>query len=177
MTLQQSLSQAVSALAANPLLREQAQRDAELLLLDVVGIDRATLLAHPQRELTEEQAGRYKAAIARRLKNEPVQYITGRQEFFGLDLKVTPATLIPRPETEHLVEAVLERMPRSEAITILDIGTGTGAIAIALAAHLPLAEIVATDISGEALRVAEWNAHAHKLGERIRFIQSDLLGG
>lgn len=177
MTLRESLTEAAAGLAANPLLREQAQRDAEALLLDTLKVDRATLLAHPQRELTDEQAARYKAAIGRRLKNEPVQYITGHQEFFGLDFKVTTATLIPRPETEHLVEAVLERLRRSGRTKILDVGTGTGAIAIALAAHLPQAEIAATDISGEALRVAESNAQDHRLAERIRFVSSDLLEG
>jgi release factor glutamine methyltransferase len=104
-----------------------------------------------------------------------VQYITGQQEFYGLTLKVTPAVLIPRPETEHLVEAVLKLLPPNTPLTIADIGTGSGAIAIALAAHLPQAAITALDISPEALEIATTNARAHNLTNRIRFLQSDLL--
>lgn len=147
------------------------------MLLHVLKLDRATLLAYPTRPLTEEQTVLYEDMIARRLRHEPVQYITGQQEFFGLPLKVTPATLIPRPETEHLVEAVLERLPADRPVRILDIGTGTGAIALALAAHLPLAEVTAVDISAEALEVARENAASHHLEARVRFLLSDLLTG
>jgi release factor glutamine methyltransferase len=177
MTFRQSLTNAAATLATNPHLREQAHRDAELLLLHTLQIDRATLLAHPSRSLTPEQLSAYQVAIERRLKNEPVQYITGQQEFFGLNLKVTPATLIPRPETEHLVEAVLHRLPRNQSLNVLDIGTGTGAIAIALAIHLPQAQITAIDISAEALDIARENARAHNVVSRTRFLQSDLLSG
>jgi release factor glutamine methyltransferase len=177
MTFRQSLINAAATLATNPHLREQAHRDAELLLLHTLQIDRATLLAHPSRSLTPEQLSAYQVAIERRLKNEPVQYITGQQEFFGLNLKVTPATLIPRPETEHLVEAVLHRLPRNQSLNVLDIGTGTGAIAIALAIHLPQAQITAIDISAEALDIARENARAHNVVSRTRFLQSDLLSG
>ena len=104
-----------------------------------------------------------------------MQYIVGQQEFYGLSLKVTPAVLIPRPETEHLVEAALKLLPANKPLRIVDIGTGSGAIAIALAAHLPQAAITAVDISPEALAVAASNARKHDLANRIRFLQSDLL--
>jgi release factor glutamine methyltransferase len=177
MTLRQALTLATDQLAANPHLRDHAHRDAELLLLLVLRFDRATLLAYPNRVLTSQQDVLYQAAIIRRLKNEPIQYITGQQEFFGLQLKVTPATLIPRPETEHLVEAVLERVPHDREIDILDVGTGTGAIALALAAHLPQARITAIDLSAEALEVARENAATYGLTSRVRLLLSDLLIG
>lgn len=175
MTLRQALTQASNQISANPDLRADAQRDAELLLLHVLHIDRATLLAHPDRMLTAEQLAAYQAVIQRRLGSEPIQYITGEQEFFGLLLKVTPATLIPRPETEHLVEAVLERVPHDRQIDILDVGTGTGAIALALAANLPQARLTAVDLSAAALAVARENASTHYLDRHIRFFWSDLL--
>lgn len=177
MTLRQALTFATDQLAANPHLRDHAHRDAELLLLHVLELDRAVLLAYPTRALTDQQLGRYQATIVRRLTNEPIQYITGQQEFFGLALKVTPATLIPRPETEHLVEAVLHSLPVNEPLRILDVGTGTGAIALALAAHLPLAQVTAVDLSTEALEVARDNATTHHLEGRVDFLLSDLLDG
>lgn len=175
MTLRQALTEAAATLATDAHLYDYARRDAELLLLHVLQIDRATLLAHPDRNLTSGQLAAYDTAIARRLDHEPIQYITGQQEFFGLQLKVTPGTLIPRPETEHLVEAVLDRLPHDRPLKILDIGTGTGAIALALAAHLPRAEITAIDLSPEALEVARENALTHHLANRIHFLKSDLL--
>jgi release factor glutamine methyltransferase len=177
MTSRQALTLATDQLAASPHLREHAHRDAELLLLHVLQLDRAALLAYPMRSLTEQQLAIYQAAIIRRLGHEPIQYITGQQEFFGLALKVTPATLIPRPETEHLVEAVLERLPTDRPLRLLDIGTGTGAIALALAAHLPHAQVTALDLSAEALEVARENATAHHLEARVDFLLSDLLTG
>lgn len=177
MTLRQALTLATDQLAANPSLGDHAHRDAELLLLHVLKLDRATLLAYPTRSLTEEQVALYEGAVARRLRHEPVQYITEQQEFFGLPLKVTPATLIPRPETEHLVEAVLARLPADRSVRILDIGTGTGAIALALAAHLPLAQVTAVDLSAAALAVARENTATHHLEGRIELLVSDLLSG
>lgn len=125
--------------------------------------------------LTPAEAAGYGAAVKRRLTHEPIQYITGRQEFYGLDLHVTPAVLIPRPETELLVEAVLTEIDPNAAVHVADIGTGSGAIAIALAHHLPHAQLTATDISASALNVAAENAARHNLASRIRFIESDLL--
>jgi release factor glutamine methyltransferase len=175
MTLSQALTEATAQLAASEHLRDQARRDAELLLLHALQIPRITLLAHPARELTAEQQAVYANKIRRRLNHEPIQYITGQQEFYGLLLKVTPAVLIPRPETELLVEAVLNRLPANQPLKIVDIGTGSGAIAIALAFHLPHAEITALDISPEALAVAAANAREHSVAHRIHFLQSDLL--
>ncbi len=109
------------------------------------------------------------------MKNEPIQYITGEQEFYSLALRVTPAVLIPRPETEHLVESVLVELKTLRAPRILDVGTGSGAIAIALAQYLPEAHVTATDISTAALALAQENAARHQLTGRIQFAESDLL--
>ena len=113
----------------------------------VLGCDRAYLLTRPEMPLTAEQAALYEAWLARRARHEPVQYIVGEQEFFGLKFRVTPDVLIPRPETEHLVEAALARTDRDASLRIADIGTGSGAIAVALAHALPQARVTALDIS------------------------------
>jgi len=175
MTLRDALTTAAAELATDEHLRDTATRDAELLLLHTLQITCVTLIAHPSRELTRDEQTLYEMSIARRLQHEPIQYITGQQEFYGLMLRVTPAVLIPRPETEHLVEAVLHSFPTAQPLKIADIGTGSGAIAIALAAHLPQAEITALDLSTEALAIAEANAREHNLAHHIRFLTSDLL--
>jgi len=175
MTLREALTVAAAQFASDEHLRATAIRDAELLLLNILQIPRVTLIAHPDDELSANQRAAYEDCIARRLHHEPIQYITGQQEFYGLTLNVTPAVLIPRPETEHLVEAVLKRLPTNMPLRIADIGTGSGAIAIALAAHLPQAAITALEISAEALAIATANAREHKVADRIRFLQSDLL--
>jgi release factor glutamine methyltransferase len=175
MTLREALTVAAAQLANDEHLRATATRDAELLLLHILQIPRTTLIAHPGRELSATQRTAYEDSIARRLHHEPVQYITGQQEFYGLTLKVAPAVLIPRPETEHLVEAVLKLLPADQPLKIADIGTGSGAIAIALAIHLPQATITALDVSAEALAIATANAREHKVADRISFLQSDLL--
>ena len=177
MTLRQALLAAAAQLAGDVHLLAQARSDAELLLLHTLQIPRANLLAHPERAITKAQQSAYADAIARRLLHEPIQYITGHQEFYGLDLQVTPAVLIPRPETEHLVEAVLTHFKSfaNHPIRIADVGTGSGAIAIALAVHLPQAQITALDLSPEALHIAEANVRQHNLAHRIRLLRSDLL--
>jgi release factor glutamine methyltransferase len=175
MQLREILTLATARLAANPDLREHARRDAELLILNHLNISRAQLLANPSRELTQAEVSSYWQSIQRRATAEPIQYITGQQEFYGLNLHVTPAVLIPRPETEHLVEAVLHRLPHNQSLTIADIGTGSGAIAIALATHLPQARITALDISPEALAIATANAITHQVADRIHLLHSDLL--
>jgi release factor glutamine methyltransferase len=170
--------------------------NAELLIMFTLNCDRAYLYAHPERDLTPDETQRYDDALARRTTGVPAQYITGHQEFWGLDLIVSPAVLIPRPETEHVVEAVLEivslaspkqsqeqdQEPRAGApaphgLRIVDVGTGSGAIALALAKELPSAEIHATEISPEGLEVARANAERHELTSRIEFHQADLLDG
>jgi release factor glutamine methyltransferase len=173
MTLREALTRAAGQLDADPALRPTALPDATLLLMHTLSIDRATFLAHPERPITRHQQAQLQHAIARRLRSEPIQYITGTQEFFGLALKVTPAVLIPRPETEILVESVLDRLPRDKPLRIVDIGTGSGAIAIALAHSLPQASITALDVSPQALAIAMENARSHAVN--IRFLQSDLL--
>jgi release factor glutamine methyltransferase len=152
-----------------------ARRDAELLLLRITGEDRAFLLTHPDTELTPQQQALYEQWLDRRAKHEPIQYITGEQEFYGLALNVTPDVLIPRPETEHLVEALLNRIPHSAPLRIADVGTGSGAIAIAIAHTLPQAILTALDCSQPALAVATQNAERHNLADRIRFLESNLL--
>jgi release factor glutamine methyltransferase len=175
MTLREALTRATSQLDQNPDLRADALRDAGLLLRHTLSISHATLIASPDRAITLDQQAAYQALLLRRLTNEPIQYITGEQEFYGLTLQVTPAVLIPRPETETLVEAVLAELASSAPLGILDVGTGSGAIAIALAHHLPTAHITAVDLSTAALEVAAANAAHHNLTSRISFQQSDLL--
>lgn len=175
MTLRQAISEAVEQLARNPHLAPTAARDAELLLLHATALPRTALYINPARALTTEQQEAFAGAIARRLAHEPLQYITGTQEFFGLALRVTPATLIPRPETELLVEAVLDGVPHDRPVAIADVGTGSGAIAIALAFRLPEARLVAVDLSEAALGVAGENARTHGVDDRIRFTHADLL--
>jgi release factor glutamine methyltransferase len=171
LTLTTALARGAALLAHLP----TARRDAELLLLCATSRDRAFLLTHPDTELTPAQQSIYEQWLGRRAKHEPVQYITGEQEFYGLTLRVTPAVLIPRPETEHLVEALLQRVARDTSLRIADIGTGSGAIAIALANALPRATVTALDVSAPALQIAHENAERHKVADRIRFLESDLL--
>ena len=180
MTLREALTRATRQLDASLDLCTGAARDAALLLRHALGISHAVQLAAPERTLTPAQQATFDALILRRLTNEPIQYITGEQEFYGLTLRVTPAVLIPRPETEQLVEAVINEMKQAELdssrpLRILDVGTGSGAIAIALARHLPHAQITAVDLCAAALEVAAANAARHGLTNRIRFVQSDLL--
>ncbi len=162
--------------------------NAELLLMFTLGCERAYLYAHPERDLTSDETARYNTVLSERSRGVPAQYITGHQEFWGMDLIVTPAVLIPRPETEHVVETVLELVhvkragseeysPPATLFRIVDVGTGSGSIALALAKELPQAEIHATDISLAALEIARTNAARHQLESRIHFHQGDLLAG
>jgi len=153
-----------------------ARRDAETLLLHLLQRDRAWLFAHSDETIDEAKLHELRALTQRRAAHEPLQHLTGTQEFYGLALRVTRDTLIPRPETELLVEAVLD-FARAQPLPlrILDVGTGTGAIALALATHLPHAGIIACDISPAALEVARSNAAQHNLAQRITFVESDLL--
>jgi release factor glutamine methyltransferase len=172
-TLREAVVSGTRRLEAKTELAENAARDAELLLLTAAGISRAGLLAHPGNVISQEVLARYEASLARRLGYEPIQYILGEQEFYGLRLRVTPAVLIPRPETEHLVEAVIARL--AGPVRVLDVGTGSGAIALAIATELPEASVTAVDLSPAALEVARSNASALGLAGRVRFLESDLL--
>ena len=177
--------------------------NAELLLMFALRCDRAFLYGHPERELTADEESIYENALAERSKGIPAQYIMGHQEFWGMDLIVSPAVLIPRPETEHVVETVLGLIgdksvgtghvgrtllsdqplsdpsikSRAESVRIIDVGTGSGSIALALAKELPRAEIHATEISPAALEIACANAARHQLEKRIQFYETDLLAG
>lgn len=171
-TLRAALDRGTAQLVASESAMNAARRDAEMLLLHVAGVTRTELLTYPDRPVTDEQSSAYEAALARRSRHEPIQYIIGTQEFYGRPFTVSPAVLIPRPETEHLVEAALALQPQPRRV--LDVGTGSGILAITLALELPRAELVAVDLSRAALEVAQGNAQA--LGaERIRFVESDLL--
>jgi release factor glutamine methyltransferase len=154
--------------------------NAELLLMFVLGCERSFLYAHPERQLTADEQSGYDDVVRERARGCPTQYITGHQEFWGLDLLVSPAVLIPRPETEHVVETVVELVKEYPfagpgRLRILDVGTGSGCIALALASELPHAEIHACDISEEALEIARVNAARLALGGRVLFRKSDLL--
>jgi release factor glutamine methyltransferase len=160
---------------------------AELLLLHTLGHDRTWLYAHPEVQVSEADAQRYSALLARRAAGEPTQHLTGKQEFWGLEFEATPDVLIPRPETEHLIEVALDRLAlrelragrkqilHGEGLQIIDVGTGSGCIAIALAKELPGARILATDVSPPALAVARRNAIRHSVADRIRFVEANLL--
>ncbi len=174
MQLRTALEAGSVRLSAGP-HTEWARRDAETLLLFVTGMSRATLLAHADDELDIPKAAAYAASIERRLVGEPIQYITGETEFYGLPFRVTRDVLIPRPETEHLVEKVIELATQFSMPRIVDVGTGSGAIAVALAHVLPTAKITAIDLSEAALQVGRENAARNGAIERIRFLNGDLL--
>ena len=184
MQLKQALAQAVTDLTVGNV--PSPRMNAELLLMFTLGCDRAYLYAHPERDLSADEMARYQVALAERRRGVPAQYITGHQEFWGMDLIVTPAVLIPRPETEHVVETVLELAKgyklddlggRPRAIRLIDVGTGSGCIALALAKELTHAEIYATDVSASALEIARANAARQQLGKRIHFLEADLFAG
>jgi release factor glutamine methyltransferase len=172
MTLRQWFQKGEAVLACGP-HPERAHRDAELLLLHAARLERAALLVRWEEGLDEPGAARYSAHLERRLAGEPMQYILGETEFYGLPFRVTPDVLIPRPETEHTVEKVLDFAARFPNPRIVDIGTGSGAIAVALAHKLPQAVFTAIDISAPALAVAAENAKRN--GVAIRFLEGDLL--
>jgi release factor glutamine methyltransferase len=160
---------------------------AELLLLHVAGKDRTWLYAHPEDEISPEQELKFFELVASRIAGEPTQYLTGKQEFWGIEFEVTHDVLIPRPETEHVIEVALDRLAvreiragrkqtlSGEGLNIADIGTGSGCIAVALAKDLSGAQFVATDISPRALEVAQRNAERTGFTDRIKFILSNLL--
>lgn len=151
--------------------------DAQTLLAFALGRDRIWLIVNYREPIGEDVRKGYEALIERRAAGEPLQYITGRQEFFGLDFEVTPAVLIPRPESELIVEEVIRLVSDEEWASplIVDVGTGSGCLAIAIAREVPEAEIIAIDISGAALEVARRNASRNGLSDRISFVEGDLL--
>ncbi|HEV3206750.1 MAG TPA: peptide chain release factor N(5)-glutamine methyltransferase [Terriglobales bacterium] len=181
MTLHEALTAAISRLTGAHV--PSPRMNAELLLMFTLECDRAYLHAHPERKLSADEQGRYDQALTERARGVPAQYITGHQEFWGMDFIVSPAVLIPRPETEHVIETVLKLKAAgggarpTRVLRIVDVGTGSGCIALALAKELPQAEIHATDISSAALELARANAARHQLEGRVLFHETDLLSG
>ena len=155
----------------------EERREAGSLLMHVLDRDRTYILGHAEDLLTDEQVEEFSESLEARAEGKPLQYITGRQEFFGIEFEVNPDVLIPRPETELLVEAALSIVSQNETPFICDVGTGSGCIAITLLHKLPRARGIALDISAAALAVAERNANRHGVQERLSFVTSDCFAG
>lgn len=168
-TLRHTIEEATHRLST---ISESPRLDTELLLAHALNLSRAQILARLDDDLSTES---FDALLARRLTSEPIAYILGECEFYSIPLTVRPPTLIPRPETEHLVEVALELIPNYKTPRILDIGTGTGCIAIAIAQHAPNARILATDIKQHNLTLAHENAQRHQLQDRIQFRLGSLF--
>jgi release factor glutamine methyltransferase len=152
---------------------DSASLDAQVLFAEVLGVERAYLLAHPEHVLTPEQEQRYIALVDRLAAGEPLPYILGRRAFYDRDFAVSPAVLIPRPETELLLEQALAFVKEKSDAVIVDVGTGSGVLAVTLAAHCPQTPVYATDISAEALAIARQNAQIH--GANVTFFHGHLL--
>ena len=154
---------------------DRARMDCELLLMHVLERNKAWIMTHGEDDVADEACGRFVELLERRYRGEPIQHLTGECEFYGLPFKVTRDVLVPRPDTEHLVEKVVELAQRFEPPRIVDVGTGSGAIAVSLAHTLPDAYVTATDLSELALAVAGENAARNQVGGRVRFVHGDLL--
>jgi release factor glutamine methyltransferase len=179
LTLREKLAAARDRLVGAGLAPAEAAIDVDVYARTILGWDRARLLADQAEPAPDDLEPRFTDWIARRERREPTAYIVGTREFWGLDFHVSPAVLIPRPETEFVVEEVLSLLaPRSaDAVRLADIGTGSGCIAVSLAHELPAATLVATDVSAEALSVARRNAARHGVAPRVRFVQTSYLDG
>jgi release factor glutamine methyltransferase len=177
MVLSLRIAEARGALIAAGIAERNAGFDADLLACGVLACDRAQLVARLREEEPAGFADRYGALVERRTRREPMGYIRGQVEFWGLEFEVTRDVLIPRPETELIVEEALERFRAEPPSLILDVGTGSGCLAIALATEFPGASIIATDISGPALTVARRNAARHGVEGRVQFVETDMLTG
>ena len=175
MTIKEAISATSERLAHEPIGPPRIA--AEALMMFVLDRDRAFLFAHSEQELSADEQSRFQDAVAQRAAGKPLQYITGRQEFWGLEFIVSPAVLIPRPETEHLVSAALEKAAQMnrDDLRITDVGTGSGCVAIAIASELPEAQIETSDISAAALEVARANARKLGFADRVKYYESDLL--
>ncbi len=172
MMLSDHLRDAVARIRAGGV--DHARLTAEVLLAHVLGLSRAQMLARLERDLGEAERARFEALVGRAAAGEPLAYLTGQREFFGLDFEVTPDVLVPRPETELLVERALA-MLGAGSVHVVDVGTGSGIIAVTVAARRPLAHVTALDVSPAALTVARRNAERLGVAERVRFRQQDLL--
>jgi release factor glutamine methyltransferase len=179
LTLRETLASARQRLVAAGIAPAEAALDVDVYARSILGWDRASLLSRQGDPPPEGLEPRFSDWIARRERREPTAYIVGTREFWGLDLHVTPAVLIPRPETEFVVDEVLSLAGDRavDAARLADIGTGSGCIAVALAHELPAATVVATDVSADALGVARQNAERHGVAARVRFVQTSYLDG
>ena len=175
MTIDQAIQEGAERLLNRQV--DEHRRTAALVLCHLLGLDRAQLFIRSKEQLNESTYREYVSLIERRASGEPLQYITRHQEFYGLDFVVTPDVLIPRPETELLVERIIALAAESHSATplIVDIGTGSGCIAIAVATHLPSARVIAIDVSAASLVVARKNAELHNVQGQIEFIEGDLF--
>ena len=173
MTLRQHLTAAKALLVAAGIDSAEAARDVLFLAMHALGWDRATVHARDLEPPPDTFAAAYEAVIERRTRREPIAYITGVQEFWNRDFAVSPAVLIPRPETELIIEEALSMV----FVTVADIGTGSGCLAVTLAAEFPRAQVAATDISAPALEVARANARRHGVSDRIAFHETHYLDG
>lgn len=156
-------------------ISDSARLDAQVLLAHVLGCTRTELITHDQAQVPDEQASRFRTLLAERIRGVPVAYLVGSREFWSLSLLVTPSVLVPRPDTELLVELALARLPRNDSPEVLDLGTGSGAIALAVAAERPAARVTGTDVSVQAIEVARENARRLDLS-RVRFRAGDWFG-
>ena len=175
MTLHDTLAQARSLLVAAGIGAEEAAVDVDLYARTILGWDRARLITRLQAATPSELEPRFSEWITRRARREPSAYIVGTREFWGLDFEVCPAVLIPRPETEFIVEEAVMRLRDAVAPRVVDVGTGSGCIAIAIAHELPRARVTATDISGVALEVARRNAARNGVADRVEFVETSYL--
>lgn len=172
LTIRDALQTARQRLTVDP---DPPGLDAQVLLCAVLGVERAHLFTHPEQTLTADQQRQFDAFLTRRAAGEPVAYLVGRRGFYDLEFIVTPDVLIPRPETEHLVEQALAYLAVNPSAQVVDVGTGSGAIAVTVAAHAPAATIYAVDISAAAVNIARRNAEANRVADRITFFEGDLL--
>ena len=173
MNLTEAIDWATDQLCAKEI--EDARLEAEIILVYALGINKSELVLHQSKIIEDKNLKRYQEAIKRRLKHEPTAYIIGSQPFMSLDFLVNRSVLIPRPETELLVEQALRVTSHELRVAIADIGTGSGCIAVTLAKRLPLAEVYGIDTSNDALKAAEMNAELHKVTDRCHFIKGNLL--
>ncbi len=175
-TLKSALHEAAGTLSASGI--EQPRLEAELLLAHVLDASKEDLILHPARELTDSQGEQFQQFVQRRCRKEPLAYIVGQREFWSLEFAVNPKVLIPRPETEGIIEQLLKMAgtgARDHAIHLLDAGTGSGNLAVVAAVEFPMARVTAVDCSADALEVARENARKHRVADRIEFLQRDMM--
>jgi release factor glutamine methyltransferase len=173
MTLKQALERARGALLARGI--DDVPLECQLLLRQASGISRVQLYLNLDRELSSEEEAGFWCLVGRRLSGEPIAYIRGHREFYGLDFSVEPGVLIPRPESELLVEQAIKLAEDGAVSAVAEVGTGCGAVAISLALHLPRAKIYATDISASALKIARFNCEKHRVADRVCLLRGDML--